>query len=203
MTKPQTNDVGPIEDDEESRAPQPALPELDLPEYAGRRPSGMKTSVSGAGNRVYKPHTIDDRVVLVIEAKVSDAGHKRTKKDGLIYVEKYEVADVFEVDGETGEHLLTGLRTAYRLADDDRHGRQRLSDEGLPPMLGPVGWLDASGRVLLPDEVAEIRGELALDESARLEREEAAARAEEAAEEARLDREAVEALEAAREDQGE
>lgn len=142
---------------------QPALPELDLPDYNGRRPVGMKTAVNGAGNRVYRPHTIGDTVTLVIEAKVSDAGHKQTK-DGLLYVEKYQVADVFEADGETGKHLLLGLRTAYRLADDERHGRKQLPLAGMPPILGPDGWTDGSGRLLLPEELAEIRGELAARE---------------------------------------
>lgn len=129
---------------------QPSLPELELPEYRGRKPVGMKTSVNGAGNRVARPHGIEDRVVFVVEAKCKASGHKATD-DGIIYAEVLQVVDLFEVAGDPGRRLLSVVRQAYRVADDDREGRQ--------PIPGVDGWTDESGTVVSPEELAEVRGD--------------------------------------------
>ena len=57
---------------------QPTLPTMELPDYHGRKPVGMKTALAGAGTRVTRPHTIGDRIVLVIEARVKSASHEDT-----------------------------------------------------------------------------------------------------------------------------
>lgn len=131
---------------------QPTLPALELPEYHGRAPVGMKTAVSGAGNRVTRPHGIGDRVVLVIEAKVKKAGHEETD-DGLVYAETLKVVDLFELDRDPGARLISTVRSAYRTAEDSSKGRAAIPD------LGDVGYTDANGIVLTPKEVAALRGD--------------------------------------------
>lgn len=131
---------------------QPTLPSLELPEYMGRKPIGMKTSITGAGNRISSHHAIGDRVVLVIEGKVKKAGHEDTD-DGLVYVETIKVVDQFEVAGQPGRTLLSTMRSAHRTADDARSGVQAIDG------LGEVGYTDASGVVLTPREVAALRGD--------------------------------------------
>lgn len=131
---------------------QPTLPTLELPDYHGRAPVGMRTSLTGAGNRLTRSHEIGDRVVLVIEARVKRAGHEDTD-DGLIYTEVHKVADLFELDPKPGARLLTHLRSAYRTARDAAEGSVPL------PELGDEGWTDANGVVLTAAELAERRND--------------------------------------------
>ena len=131
---------------------QPTLPDLELPDYHGRAPIGMRTALSGAGNRIAKAHGIGDRVVLVIEAKVKKAGHEDTD-DGLVYVETHKVIDLFEIDRDPGARLLSHLRSQYRQAKDTAEGRSPI------PELGDEGWTDANGVVLTAQERAERRGD--------------------------------------------
>lgn len=133
-------------------------PELDLqlPEHRGRAPVGMRSKVNGAGNRIVRPHTIGDRLVLVCEVRVKDAGHKGTAKDGLLYEEKLVVEDLFEItDSESARELLVGLRQRYRAEDDARKGVAPLFDAPAPRR---IGWLDASGRLLSDEDWAELQG---------------------------------------------
>jgi hypothetical protein len=131
---------------------QPTLPDLELPDYHGRSPVGMRTALTGAGNRVARAHGIGDRVVLVIEAKVKKAGHEDTD-DGLVYVETHKVVDLFELDRDPGARLLSHLRSQYRQAKDAADGKVPI------PELGDEGWTDANGVVLTPQELAERRGD--------------------------------------------
>jgi hypothetical protein len=131
---------------------QPALPTLELPDYHGRNPVAMRTALSGAGNRVTRPHGIGDRVVLVIETRVKKAGHEDTD-DGLVYVESHKVVDLFELDRDPGARLLSHLRSQYRQAKDAAAGRVPI------PELGDEGWTDANGVVLTAQELAERRGD--------------------------------------------
>lgn len=151
--------------DEETPAPTDAvdvttretpLPTLELPEYHGRAPVGMKTSLTGAGNRITREHAIDDRIVFVVEAKVKNAGHESTD-DGLIYVEKLKVVDLFEVTGDPGRRLISAVRQSYRSADDSKTGRAPLKDGEVD--LGVAGITDASGVALTPKELEELRGD--------------------------------------------
>jgi hypothetical protein len=138
-------------------------PTLDLPPYHGRTPTVMKTSITGAGNRIVQSHGIGDRIVVLVEAKVRQAAHEETDKDGLVYIERLKVVDFFELDGEQGRKLLVEQREAYRLADDERLGRVGLPFEN--PPAGEVGLLDENGHPLDEDALAEIRGDRdALDE---------------------------------------
>lgn len=141
-----------VEQTAENLTHQPALPTLELPEYHGRKPVGMRTGVNGAGNRITKAHSIDDRVIILIEARVKKAGHEQTD-DGLIYTETLKVLDLFEIAGDQGARLLSTVRSAYRTADDATAGRAPV------PGLGDVGYTDASGVVLTSKEVAALRGD--------------------------------------------
>lgn len=131
---------------------QPTLPTLELPDYHGRKPVGMKTSVNGAGTRITRSHSIGDRIVFVVEAKVKKAGHEETD-DGLVYAEVLKVIDLFEISGDPGRRLLSAARTSYRTADDEREGRTPL------PELETAGVTDGSGVVLTETELAELRGD--------------------------------------------
>lgn len=131
---------------------QPALPAFELPDYHGRRPASMRTTLTGAGTRVTRSHTIGDRLVLVIEARVKSAAHEETD-DGLVYVEKLKVLDLFELDRDQGSRLISTVRSLYRTAEDAVKGRRPV------PGLGETGYTDASGVVLTPAEVAELRGD--------------------------------------------
>lgn len=131
---------------------QPTIPDLELPEYHGRRPVGMRTSLLGAGSRITRPHTIGDRIVLVIEARMKADGHDETD-DGLVYSEKHKVLDFFELEGDRGARLLSTLRSLYRTGEDAIKGRRPIPD------LAETGYTDASGVVLTPAEVAELRGD--------------------------------------------
>lgn len=131
---------------------QPSLPSFELPEYHGRRPASMRTALAGAGTRVTRSHTIGDRIVLVIEARVKSAAHEETD-DGLVYVEKLKVLDLFELDRDQGARLISTVRSLYRTAEDAVKGRRPV------PGLGETGYTDASGVVLTPAEVAELRGD--------------------------------------------
>lgn len=131
---------------------QPTLPTMELPEYHGRKPVGMRTGLAGAGTRVTRPHTIGDRIVLVIEARVKKASHEDTD-DGLVYAESLKVLDLFELEGSQGARLISTVRSLYRTAEDSVKGRRPV------PGLGEVGYADGSGVVLTPAEVAELRGD--------------------------------------------
>lgn len=104
---------------------QPALPTLELPDFEGLRPVGVVTRVNGAGNRIARALHLEDRVVLVLEAEVSNVGHAATD-DGVKRVHTLRVKDLYELEGKAGVSLLRSLRQAYRLADDQRHARARL-----------------------------------------------------------------------------
>ncbi len=131
----------------EETGEQGALP-IPLPEYHGRPAVGMKTSITGAGNRVGSPTSIDDRTVLVIEVKTKKAGHEGTEK-GIVYQETRTVVDLFELDHDAGKRMLSFLRSRYQMGRDLAEGRNAIPD------LGDAGYTDESGVVLLPEEVAE------------------------------------------------
>lgn len=109
--------------------------------------------MTGAGNRISRSHTIGDRVVLVIEAKVKRAGHEDTD-DGLVYSEQLKVVDMFEVDDPAAGRLLSTVRQSYREADDQRHGRRPLLE--VPERLGVDGWTDGSGVVATDGDLADV-----------------------------------------------
>lgn len=144
----------PLSDDVVEAVAQEQLP-LELPEYHGRKPVGMRTSLSGAGNRIQREHGIGERGVLVVEYKCSAAGHRDTD-DGLLYVESHKVVDMFEVGPKEGARLLAVMRQKARQAADE--GKRTPIDSGGVDM-GEVGYTDASGVVLTPKELAEIRND--------------------------------------------
>lgn len=128
----------------------PTLPTLELPEYHGRKPVGMRTKLTGAGTRTTRPHTIGDRYVLVLEVRCRGAAHEETD-DGLSYVETAKVLDMFELHGDQGSRLLATIRSIHKLADDRAAGRAEIP--------GTVVHTDGSGVVLTEAELAELRGD--------------------------------------------
>lgn len=154
-----TADQEPTEDTDDETpevTEQPTLPDLELPEYHGIKPIGMKSALTGAGTRIRRPYGIGDKVVLVVEAKVKKAGHEETD-DGILYVENLKVVDLFELDRDPGIRLIRFLRSSYRTAEDKLRGRTPLADDGVD--LGEEGYADGNGVVMTPAEVAERRGD--------------------------------------------
>lgn len=137
-------------DDAPDVAVQPALPALELPDFEGVKPIGVVTKVNGAGNRIARAMHLEDRVVLVIEAEVSNVGHAATD-DGVKRVHTLRVKDLYELEGKAGVTLLRSLRQSYRLADDARHGRARL---GMAELEQPEG--NAAGISVVVDEEGRV-----------------------------------------------
>ena len=133
---------------------QPTLPDLELPEYHGQKPVGMRTSVSGTGNRLTRPHGIGDRAVLVLEVKCNESGHKEID-DALYYAEKHKVADMFELDRDEGSRLLRHLRRTYATAGAEARGQSQLESP-----TGEVFHADDNGVILTDREIAERRGDI-------------------------------------------
>lgn len=79
-------------------------PTMGLPDYRGVAPIEMKVTLSGMGSRFSRPHSIGDRVVILIGARVTKAGHKQ--KEGLIYTETLVTDELFEIPGEQASRLL-------------------------------------------------------------------------------------------------
>lgn len=130
-------------------AMQPALPTLELPDFEGLKPVGVVTKVNGAGNRIARAMHLDDRIVLVIEAEVSNVGHASTD-DGVKRVHTLRVKDLYELEGKAGLTLLRSLRQAYRIADDTRHGRK--------PILADLEQPDGNGAGI--DVVVDDKGRI-------------------------------------------
>lgn len=131
-------------------AVQPALIPHDLPEFEGLTPVGVVTKLNGAGQRIHRACHLEEKIVLVVEAEVSNVGHGMTD-DGVKRIHTLRVKDLYELEGKTGAALLRSLRQAYRLADDQRHGRQGLGmaelEQPEPNGAGIELEVDEDGRI--------------------------------------------------------
>lgn len=125
---------------------------IELPDYHGHTPVGMKTSITGSANRISRPSDLRERTICVVELTTSLSAHEVTD-DGIFYVEKRKVLDLFEIPGAQGTRLLKFMRAQYREATNDHP----LADNGTD--MGEEGWADANGVVLTPAELAERRGD--------------------------------------------
>lgn len=141
----------------EDLAVERPLPGLELPEYHGRKPTGMKSSITGTSNRITSVHEIGDTVVAVVEIKTKKAGHEENETDGLLYAEAFKLKDLFEIPGPAGKRLLSAARNMYRTGEDALNGRQAIDGFTEPDHLGLEGVTDASGVALTPTELAEAR----------------------------------------------
>lgn len=125
-----------------------------LPDFEGRTPIGVLTSLQGAGQRIVRPLHLDETVTLVVKARVSNVQHPMTK-DGMKRQHVLKVEDLYELPGRIGTRLLGQCAKAYRLADDSRHGRTAL--EGL---VGEGDGIevttDGAGVVLTPEDRAAL-----------------------------------------------
>lgn len=125
-----------------------------LPEFEGIIPVGVVTGLRGTSQRIQRPLHLGDKVLLLVEAEVTDIGHGRTK-DGVKRRQVLSVSDFYEVAGDEGTELLGRLRKSYREAEDARMGRASLPlDEG---DAGPEGLL-VDGVVVPPGAAAELAG---------------------------------------------
>ena len=118
----------------------------ELPEFEGLRPIGVLTKLKGAAQRINRPMHHGEKVILVVEAEVSGVNHPMTK-EGLKREHVLQVGDLYELAGRPGNRLMSRLKNAWRLADDDRHGRTAL--EGIAEGADGVELAtDGSGVVL-------------------------------------------------------
>lgn len=150
-----TDTTPPTPDDDDPVGVQTAI-HLPLPEFEGRLPVGVLTKVNGAGQRIVRPLHLEEKVIVIVEAKVSNVGHAITN-DGVKRVHTLAVDDLYELEGKEGQRLLRHLREAYRTADDARHGRTALPIDGID---GPdiEVTTDGNGTVLTPGEIAAAQG---------------------------------------------
>lgn len=138
---------------------QTALP-MDLPDFEGRKPVGVVTRVNGAGERISRAMHYDEHVVLIIEGTIGNVGHGKTAQ-GMKRVQTITVDDLYEIEGRAGQRILNACRQAYRTADDARHNVPDLLKEHARQAgwkMSPDGWTDSTGRLLVAEELAEIRG---------------------------------------------
>lgn len=126
----------------------------ELPEFEGRIPVGVNTNLQGAGQRITRALHHEDRIVLVVEAKVADIRHPMTK-DGLKRNHVLKVEDLYELPGRRGQRLLTMLKKAWRLASDAEGGTPSLAGldadgDGLEVTT------DGAGVVLTPEDLSDL-----------------------------------------------
>jgi hypothetical protein len=138
-------------------AVQPALPDFELPEMEGVRPVGVVTSLNGSGERIQRPIHYGERGVLVVEYELEEVGLKKTGQ-GPKRAQRLKVLDLYELPGKPGAKLLRSLRTAYRMADDQRHGRRRLDLSNTDDHVGMEVAADGSGVVMTPGERGSLSG---------------------------------------------
>jgi hypothetical protein len=137
----------------------PSLP-IPLPTFEGIQPVGVVCKLNGAGSRIVRAMHYEERVVLVVEAEVSNVGHGKTG-DGMKRIHTLSVKDLFELEGKPGATLIRSLRQAYKLSEDQRAGRTAFEGIGdVDPADGLELHVDESGAVLTTAELAERRGEL-------------------------------------------
>jgi hypothetical protein len=143
----------------------PKLP-LPLPAYHGQEPAEMKSTFSGLKDQLRKAHERGERLVSVIEWKVSETGHRETA-DGVLYVEALTAAEFYEVEGDAGRRLLAHVRQHGRDADDGAAGRAPLVNDGEDA--AAHGVVTENGTVATGEEIAELRGDpvAALEDASR------------------------------------
>jgi hypothetical protein len=140
---------------------EPTLPSFELPDFEGLKPVGVNTKVNGSGQRIGRAMHLEERVIIVAECEVANIGHGTTDA-GVKRIQTLAVRDLYELEGKAGKKLLRGLRAAYRLADDARHGRKNLHDHGMnvadPNVSGVEVTTDGSGVLVTPGERGGLAG---------------------------------------------
>jgi hypothetical protein len=88
-----------------------------LPEHHGVVPVGTVTSISGSSSRLFRPMEVDEKVVFLVEASVTEEGH-RSVKAGLHRLHKLYVNDMWELSAEQASRLLTKAKRDAKALDD-------------------------------------------------------------------------------------
>lgn len=134
--------------------------QLTLPTTTdGRTPAGMKTKISGAGQRISRTHDLGDKVVLVLEGKVKSTGHEETN-DGVLWVEAIKTLDLFELPEDVGRAVLAALREGNRSAQ----GEDPIPGTSAGSVVDALSKVtDESGVVYTPTEQAERSHDLGPD----------------------------------------
>lgn len=125
-----------------------------LPDFEGLTPVGVLTSLQGAGERITRALHLDEKIVLVVEARVTNVQHPMSKA-GVKRQHVLKVADLYELPGRRGARLLTALKKAWRLSDDASQGRTAIEE------LAGAGddlelTVDGAGVVLTDADLADL-----------------------------------------------
>lgn len=103
---------------------------------------GTETKLTGATDRLTRALKYRERVILVVDATVDNLSLKSTG-DGPALVRRLKITDLYELDGERGINVTTGLRAERRRAEDDAAGRAPLPGlDDLELTVGPDGVVE-------------------------------------------------------------
>lgn len=143
----------PDEQAPDTETTEPPAPRAHLPEFEGVIPIGVVTKLNGAGERIQRSMHLEERVVLVVEAKVGNVGHGVTK-DGVKRIHTLQVADVYELAGREGVRLLNTVKERWRTANP---GADELPLEQAQSVGDVVdGIANESGVVMTPEDLKEL-----------------------------------------------
>jgi hypothetical protein len=112
-----------------------------------------ETKLSGSLDRLDRPLGFRERVILVIDATVSEEAIK-SSGDGPIRKRTLKLTDAYELEGERGVNIVNALRGERRKAEDEAAGRNPIP--GLEDF--PEVTTDGSGVVATPSELAKLAG---------------------------------------------
>lgn len=144
-------EVEPIEEQPEPET-YTAEPLYQLPEINGVIPVKLVGKLKSAKtDRLARwPHR-GERIVLVVEVLAGD--WQLNRKDELI--QSLDVEDIYPLGEDRGQDLLREARTSYRVAEDQRLGREPLPFDETE---APTAFVAADGTVMLASEVAAVQG---------------------------------------------
>lgn len=127
-----------------------------LPEIGGIIPVGVVTKVKGTGQRIEEALNLGQRVVMLVEASVSDAYQLKDTKEGPKLHQALTIDDLWVLRGKEARELVKARKTELARPKPDLAGTHPLGlvDDSAPP----AGYVDASGVAMTPSEVAAQRG---------------------------------------------
>lgn len=125
-----------------------------LPEFEGRIPIAVQTDIQGASERITRAMHLDERLVIVVEVRVTDVRHPMTK-DGVKRKHVLKVEDAYELPGRRGQRLLTMLKKAWRLGNDAEGPVLAGFDVAEGAADGIPVTTDGSGVVVTPGDAAD------------------------------------------------
>lgn len=127
----------------------------DLPEIGGIKPVGVVTKVKGTGQRIERALDLGQRVVLLVEARISDACQLKDTKEGPKLHQGLSIDDLWVLDEHEARDLLREKRAQHNAATDKKKG---LTPFHVDDTVQAAGIVNGSGVVMTASELAEARG---------------------------------------------